>query len=254
LAKQVFNVKKHLQNVFLIIFIAAFIVLWHILSLGRKSLIFPSPYEVYLSLYSIITSPAFMPTVFNTVRAVFLSFAAAFIPALILGIISKLFPFVYRLMELVSGFIRSLPTVAIILMALLLLPLSYTPVIICYFVVFPVLYTNISEGLQNVDEKLLEMARIYKFSNAKIIRNIYIPSLKTYIIAGSRSALGLNFKVMVTAEVFNFANHNTIGAQMYMHKIQIDLAGIMAWALIVVAVSIIFDLFIKLIFRENYSK
>ncbi|NLM10027.1 MAG: ABC transporter permease subunit [Clostridiaceae bacterium] len=243
--------KKNIQTVFLVIFIIAFIIVWHFLSLGRKTLIFPSPYEVFVSLYSIISSPSFLPTVFNTVRAVFLSFAAAFIPALILGIISKLVPFIHRLMEFVSGFIRSVPTVAIILMALLLLPVSYTPVIICYFVVFPVLYTNISEGLQNVDVKLIEMARIYKFSNAKIIHNIYVPSLKTYIIAGARSALGLNFKVMVTAEVFNFVNHRTIGAQMYMHKIQIDLAGIMAWALIVVAVSIIFDLLIKILFREN---
>jgi len=117
--------------------------------------------------------------------------------------------------------------------------------------VFPVLYTNISEGLRNVDEKLLEMARIYKFSNSKIISSIYIPSLKSYIIAGSRSALGLNFKVMVTAEVFNFINHNTIGAQMYMRKIQIDLAGIMAWALIVVVISAVFDLLIKMLFREK---
>jgi len=38
---------------------------------------------------------------------------------------------------------------------------------------------------------------------------------------------------------------------MYMHKIGIDLAGIFAWALIVAAVSIIFDLLIKIIFREK---
>ncbi|NLX77939.1 MAG: ABC transporter permease subunit [Clostridiaceae bacterium] len=219
--------------------------------MGRKSMIFPSPYEVLVSLYSIIGSSYFLPTVFNTIKAVLLSFALAFLPALLLGIISRLVPFIYRLMEFITGFIRSIPTVAIILTALLLLPLSYTPVIICYFVVFPVLYTNISEGLRNVDVKLIEMARVYRFSNAKIIRNIYIPSLKSYIIAGSRSALGLNFKVMVTAEVFNFVNHRTIGAQMYMHKIGIDLAGIFAWALIVAAVSIIFDLLIKIIFREK---
>lgn len=243
--------KKLSKDVFLVVFIIAFILVWHILAMGRKTLIFPSPYEVCVSLYQIISSSSFLPTVFNTVKAVFISFIAAFIPALILGIVSKLVPFIYRLMELISAFIRSIPTVAIILMALLLLPLSYTPVVICFFVVFPVLYTNISEGLQSVDEKLLEMAYVYKLSNSKIIRNIYIPSLKTYIVAGSRSALGLNFKIMVTAEVFNFANHNTIGAQMYMHKIQIDIAGIIAWALIVVIISIVFDLLLKILFRES---
>lgn len=243
--------KKNVHNILIVVFIAALILIWHVLSLGRKSLIFPSPYEVLVSLYSVIKSQSFVPSVINTVGSVFLSFAAAFIPALILGIISRFITFIYRIMEMVTGFIRAIPTVAIILMALLLLPVSYTPVIICYFVVFPVLYTNISEGLRNVDEKLLEMARIYKFSNSKIISSIYIPSLKSYIIAGSRSALGLNFKVMVTAEVFNFINHNTIGAQMYMRKIQIDLAGIMAWALIVVVISAVFDLLIKMLFREK---
>lgn len=243
--------KKNIQNIFLAVFILGLIFIWHVLSMGRESLILPSPYEFLLSLYSVITGPSFIPSVINTVKSVFLSFIAAFFPALIFGIVSKFSPFMYRLMELVTGFIRSIPTVAIILMALLLLPLSYTPVIICYFVIFPVLYTNISEGLRNTDAKLLEMARIYKFSNAKIIRHIYIPSLKPYIVAGSRSALGLNFKVMVTAEVFNFINHKTIGAQMYMHKIQIDLAGIMAWALVVVAVSAVFDLLIKMLSREK---
>jgi NitT/TauT family transport system permease protein len=244
-------VKKHVQDILPSVFLIGLILIWHIWSMGRKSLIFPSPYEVITSLWSVIKDPSFFPTVFNTVKAVFFSFAAAFIPALVFGIVSKLVPGIYRLMELVTGFIRAIPTVAIILIALLLLPLSYTPVIICYFVVFPVLYTNISEGLRNVDGKLLEMARIYKFTNAKIIRNIYIPSLKPYIVAGSRSALGLNFKVMVTAEVFNFANHQSIGAQMYMHRIQIDLAGIMAWALIVVFISVVFDLLIKILFREK---
>lgn len=251
--KQVYCVNKNIHDIFIIVFIISFITVWHFLSLGRETLIFPSPYEVLLSLYSIIKSPSFLPTVFNTVKTVFLSFALAFFPALIIGIISNFIPFVYRLMELVSGFIRSVPTVAIILLALLLLPLSYTPVVICFFVVFPVLYTNISEGLRNVDGKLLEMAKIYELSTGSIIRNIYIPSLKSFIIAGTRSALGLNFKVMVTAEVFNFVNHNTIGAQMYMHKIQIDIAGIIAWALIVVVISAVFDLLLKLLFREKYS-
>ena len=95
------------------------------------------------------------------------------------------------------------------------------------------------------------MAQIYRISRKKVIRNIYIPSLKPFIAAGVRSALGLGFKVMVTAEVFNFVSQNTIGAQMYLHKIQIDLAGIIAWTIVVIVLSLLFDIALKKLFREK---
>ena len=243
--------KKNTQRLTYLIFIIVLIAIWHFLSLGRETLIFPSPFEVFLSLISIIKSKAFIPSVINTVKSVFISFLAAFIPSLALGILSKFIAPLYAIMDKVSGIIRSVPSVAIILMALLLLPVSVTPVIICFFIVFPVLYTNIAEGLASVDDKLLEMARVYRLSRKKIITGIYIPSLYTYLIAGTRSALGLNFKVMVTAEVFNFVKQNTIGAQMYMHRIQIDIAGIIAWTAIVVAISLLFDFLLRKIFERR---
>lgn len=243
--------KKSLQKISYFIILTVLIVLWHFLSLGRKTLIFPSPGEVLSSIVSIVSSPVFASSVFNTVKAVLISFAAAFVPALILGVAGKFIPYLYKVMEGISGIIRSVPTIAIILMALLLLPVNYTPVVICFFVIFPVLYTNFSEGLAGVDQKLLQMARIYRVRKGKIIRHIYIPSLKTYIIAGSRSALGLSFKIMVTAEVFNFVNHNTIGAQMYMSKIQIDIAGIIAWTIVVIVISLLFDFLLKKIFERG---
>ena len=112
----------------------------------------------------------------------------------------------------------SVPSVAIILMALLLLPVSVAH---CHmFLLFSCLIYEYCGGLVSVDNKLIEMAKVYRLSRKKIINGIYIPSLYTYLIAGIRSALGLSFKITVTAEVFNFVKQNTIGAQMYMHRIQ----------------------------------
>lgn len=232
----------------LISFIGLLIV-WYFLSLNRKTLIFPSPLEVWQSFVTVLGSKAFLPSVFNTVKAVFISFAVAFIPALVLGILSRFVPSLHRFMEDISGIIRSVPSVAIILMALLLLPVSVTPVVICFFVVFPVLYTNIAEGLARTDPLLLEMAKVYGVSRGKVIRYIQIPSVKPFIVAGTRTALGLSFKIMVTAEVFNFVNHNTIGSQMYMHKIQIDIAGIIVWTIVVVVLSILLDVALKKLFE-----
>ncbi|HEY8499541.1 MAG TPA: ABC transporter permease subunit [Clostridia bacterium] len=246
--------KEQLRKFSYVVFIAAFIILWHFLSLGRKTLIFPSPYEVLLSLVSIIRSDIFIPVISNTVKTVFLSFAIALFPALLSGILGRFVPVIYEVMDRISAIARSIPTVAIILMALLLLPVSLTPLVICFFVVFPVLYTNIAEGLVSVDERLLEMAKSYRIKKRKIITDIYIPSLRTFLIAGTRSALGLSFKIIVTAEVFNFVDSKTIGAQMYMHKIQIDLAGIISWTIIVVIISLLFDYILKKLFERSEVK
>jgi len=243
--------KKKLRWLSSAILFVGFILLWQLLSAGRKTLIFPSPLEVLQSMAAIITGKSFLPSVWNTVKAVLISFVAAFIPALVLGIASKFIPFLHRVMEDFSSIIRSVPTVSIILMALLLLPVSVTPVVICFFVVFPVLYTNISEGLVATDPQLLEMAKIYRIPRERIIRNIYIPSLKPFIAAGCRSALGLSFKIMVTAEVFNFVTQNTIGAQMYLRKIDIDIAGIIAWTIIVIVLSLLFDVVLRNLFKEK---
>ena len=248
------NMKERLRKFSYGIFIAVFIILWHFLSLRRKTLIFPSQYEMLFSLVSIIRSSSFIHVIGNTVKTVFLSFAMALVPALVLGILGKLVPVIYMVMDHISAIARSIPTVAIILMALLLLPVSLTPLVICFFVVFPVLYTNIAEGLVSVDGRLLEMAKSYRIKKRKIITDIYIPSLRTFLIAGTRSALGLSFKIIVTAEVFNFVNSNTIGAQMYMHKIQIDLAGIIAWTIVVVIISLLFDFILIKLFERSEAK
>lgn len=246
--------RKHAQKLSYLVLIIGLIIVWHFLSLRRETMIFPSPYEVLLSFLSILISKAFLQSVINTVKTVFISFAIAFIPALAFGILSKFVKPVYIIMDKVSGIVRSIPSVSIILTALLLLPVSVTPVIICFFVVFPVLYTNIAEGLASVDEKLLEMAKIYQIGKRKITLGIYIPSLYSFLIAGVRSGLGLNFKIVVTAEVFNFINQNTIGAQMYMHKINIDIAGIIVWTVIVIAIALLFDFFLKkLLVKEKYN-
>jgi ABC-type nitrate/sulfonate/bicarbonate transport system permease component len=60
---------------------------------------------------------------------------------------------------------------------------------------------NLKEGFENIDEKLIEMGRSFKFSKLKIVTNIIIPSLKADFRSGLILIMGLGWKIVIMSEV-----------------------------------------------------
>ena len=60
---------------------------------------------------------------------------------------------------------------------------------------------NLSEGVRNVDPKLLEMAHCYRFSRAKVLRHIILPSVKPYFRSALKISTGAAWKIVVMGEV-----------------------------------------------------
>lgn len=68
-------------------------------------------------------------------------------------------------------------------------------------VVTPVIYTNILAGIKNLDLKMKDMARVFGINGLRRLLYVYLPELKTYIIAAFALATGMAFKAGIAAEV-----------------------------------------------------
>ncbi len=68
---------------------------------------------------------------------------------------------------------------------------------------FPIICTNVIEGIKNIDIKLIEMAKIYKIKKYRIIREIYLPSMVPFLIAAISTSFGIGWKVVIAAEVLS---------------------------------------------------
>jgi NitT/TauT family transport system permease protein len=61
---------------------------------------------------------------------------------------------------------RALPTaVLMVLIAIFLVPVpALVPIIVAFFVIFPMLYEGINNAIDNIDHKRIEMATVFNVS------------------------------------------------------------------------------------------
>lgn len=129
---------------------------------------------------------------------------------------------------------------SIIILALVWFKSYYVSVFTAILTCFPIVYTNVVEGIKNVDIKLIEMAQIYKVKKKYIIKDIYLPSIRPYIVSGVLMCLGLGFKVTVSSEVLSTPKYS-IGLNLLNSKSMLDTSELFAWTIVVILFSFIFE-------------
>jgi NitT/TauT family transport system permease protein len=94
--------------------------------------------------------------------------------------------------------------------------------------------------MEAMDEKMLEMAKVFNISGIKKIIYVYLPLIRNDFKSGLNLAVGMCWKAGVAAEVIGIPT-GTLGEGLYISKLQLDTGGIMAYTLLIVILSIIFE-------------
>ena len=136
--------------------------------------------------------------------------------------------------------IRATPVASFIILALVWLSSSRLPIFICSLMVLPVAISNTEAGIRSVDRQLLEMAQVYHLRRVTVLRHIYWPALKPYLLAAAGSAMGLAWKSGVTAEVIA-APRFAIGSKLNTAKVYLETPDVFVWTIVVVLLSLLLE-------------
>ncbi len=238
------------NKIYLISSIIALIVIWQIAAIiVNKEIIIPTPVQTFKVLMEIVSAPQFLTAVAHTLWRVCIAFVMTIVFALGLGLLSSFIPPLYHVLRPLVILFRSVPTMAVILLALIWLRSEKAPILVAFLVTFPILYQNVVSGILDVDQKLIEMAQSFHVSTRDMISGIYLPSIRQYLFAGISTALGLAVKVVIAAEVLS-QPRLCVGTEFQIHKIQLNTAGVFAWAFIAVALSGGLDALIRFVFSR----
>ena len=119
-----------------------------------------------------------------------------------LGITLGYFLWLQRLFGTLIEFLRPMPSVAIIPVAILLLGIGDGMIIAVtvYASIWPILVNTI-DGVRNIDGTLIATGRTFGLSLRAILWRIILPAASPYIVTGLRIALSIALILVTTAEM-----------------------------------------------------
>lgn len=208
--------------------------------------ILPSPLSVLKKLFEIIKEKGFFVTVALSLLRVLSGFVIGAIAGLTGAFLSYLLLPLKVFLSPLIRIVRATPVASFILIAVLWIPSGSVPVFIAFLMVFPIVYSNVLTGLENVDVKLLEAADMYRFSLRKKITLLYLPSALPYFASAAITSLGLAWKSSVAAEVL-CVTRDSVGEKLYLSNLYLESAELLAWTVTVVLLSVGMEALVKLI-------
>lgn len=233
---------KKTLNVLLPLFsIVTVLVLWCVSSVAvGDKLVLPSILDTLKEFIKLFGNGEFYYSLFLTVLKSLISFAVSLFLALILAIFSKKNIYVKKFFAPVVAIIRVLPTVAVVLLLLVWTNSFIAPIIVTAIVVFPTVYTSLTNDLSTVDYRQIEMCKTFNVSNKDIIFKVQIPQIMPSLLNTVGSSLSLNLKLMVAAEVLS-ATGNSLGNLLNSASIQVETAKMFALVLVAVIIGLIVE-------------
>lgn len=237
-----------------ILVVSFWLLLWGLLSrrIGQ-AIILPSPLMAAEALFGMCFMAEFwLAILFSSLRIIG-GFALAVAIGIILAVLAYNFYIVKLLITPLVKLAQAMPVASFIILALIWIKSSNLSVLTSFMMVMPLIYANVYQGLVSADEKLLEMAKVFRLSKWKKIKAIYIPATLPHFIAAISVAVGLGWKSGIAAEVIGIPS-GSIGQKLYEAKIYLMTKELFAWTTVIIIISIVFEKIVMWIIKKISKK
>ena len=231
--------------------IAVIVLIWQTAALIVSNIyIIPSPAGVLRAFISIAGTYSFYKTVLMTLFRTIIAFAGSLILAAATALLMHTTSLLRPVMGPMVIFLRSMPVISIILIALIWFGADIVPVFIGILIMYPIITINILDGINATDNKLIEMAKLYRLGSMRKIRDIYIPSSLPFVFNGVSHGIGMGFKGIIAAEVLALPALG-IGTLMDNARVYIMTDELFAWTFTALAIAYIIERTLRAVERRT---
>lgn len=243
--------KKLITNIVQIVaLIIVALLLWYAVSLITDSdLIIPNPWRVIKLTFSLLAKSATYLALLNTLLRALIAFVLSVGFAVALSLLVGVCPKCNTVVDAIVTVLRALPTIAIILVTLIVFNSNVTPVVVAFLVAFPVAYSVFQRELER-NAKLLQACKVYDVSANKKVKYVLLPIVRDELLTVVRDELPLCIKVVVAGEVLALPLSG-IGRQMYVAKVNLDTANVVALTILTLIVCFVISGVVTLCQRKK---
>jgi ABC-type nitrate/sulfonate/bicarbonate transport system permease component len=184
--------------------LGAILLFWEIVSrsIPRVQLYIPPVSQILSALGQLFLSGAIARHLSVTLARFLEGYLLAAATAVSLGIVLGYFRSLHSWLEMLIEFLRPMPSVAIIPVAILILGIgdSMIVAVTVYASMWPILINTI-DGVRHIESTLIDTGRTFGLSRGRILWQIILPGASSYIVTGLRIGLSIALILVTTAEM-----------------------------------------------------
>jgi len=207
------------------------LLVWQIASIFMHEIIIASPYQAFSELLNMFKTNRFWEALFITFKRAVIGITFGSIIGFILGVFSGLNQNIKNLFEPMRWMIMSISPIIVVVIAMLWFGMgSKMVIVITAILLAPIVYVNTIKGIEMVDERLIEMSNVYKYSIIQKLKHIYIPALVGPLSVAMTIVITSGMRIIVLAELLG--TNNGIGYEISFARTNMNTPELFAWVIV----------------------
>jgi NitT/TauT family transport system permease protein len=177
---------------------------------------------------------------FYTLSRVVLGTIIAFCLSLLFAIGSYDFKWIKQALNPLILISKTIPNITYILLVLIWFSRELSVLFVTILILFPVLYTQITTSLLELNPELLEVLKLYPETYYYRLIKVILPLIRISLYEGIKAALSLGFKVGVMAEILGQVQPG-LGYLMHIARMNFETVDLFAYTAIMIIVVILIE-------------
>jgi ABC-type nitrate/sulfonate/bicarbonate transport system permease component len=213
---------------------------WYGLSGWAGSALVPTPHETARTMWGLLLKAETWRNLLITFFRGCSGLLMAFVLGSLAGVVCGLRRWVMDLLSPLVSAVQACPTIIWITLLMVWAGVgSVVPIIAIFVTTFPVFFVNAAQGTAAVDRRLFEMARLYHVPPTRRLKQVVLPGIRPYILAGLSYALGICWKVAATAEFIG--SSSGVGARIYWAFRFLEMPQLFCWAILLMLFGVLLE-------------
>ena len=216
-------------------------IVWQLASLAFTERYVPGPVSTFSALWDLATSGQLMKHFEVTMVRMLVSFALAMLVGMAIGTVMGLYRRAERALDLWVMVGLTIPGLCYIIVAFMWLGLNDRAAVLAIaWTTFPAIAINIWQGVKAIDQRLIDMARVFGASGWRRTARVVVPQVLPYLMAAARFGLGIIWKVTVLVELLG--RSDGIGYMLNYSFQMFNMADVFAWTIFFTIVMLAIEL------------
>jgi NitT/TauT family transport system permease protein len=216
-----------------VLLVAVVIAIWWLSSLSVPHYILPGPVRVWQALELIAANGDLWNNLAITLWRVAVGFVVATLIGLPFGILLGANKRAGEFFEPVIPVLNTVSSAIWAIFAIIWFGISNaTTIFVVFMTAMPLIITNVWQGTRTVNADFIELARVVRMPNRKIMAKIYLPTILPYFFSGARLAFGFGWRVSLVAETIG--SSSGVGYRLRQAADLIRTDHVFAWTLTLV--------------------